>query len=59
MPFSSAASGSSVASAPRREAAHREVRDDVQAEHRREEHPQVGGQLGAVGERDEHVAADR
>ena len=34
----------------RREAAHREVRDDVEAEHREQEHPEVGGDVGAVGE---------
>ena len=37
MPFSSAASGSSVASARGREAPDREVRDEVEAEHPREE----------------------
>ena len=40
-----------------REAPHREVGDEVQAEDRREERPQVRGQLRPVRERDEDVAA--
>ena len=59
MPFSSAARGSSVASAYGREAADREVRDEVEAEHPREERVETGRQLRPVRERDEDVAADR
>ena len=59
MPMSSAASGSSVGSALGREAADREVRDDEQPEHRGEEAPQVGREVGLVGELDEQVAERR
>ena len=43
----------------RREAAHREVRDQVEAEHGGEEQPEVGGDVGLVGEEQQHVAATR
>ena len=43
----------------RGEAPDREVSDEVEAEHPREERVEVGWQLGSVGERDEHVSADR
>ena len=39
-----------------REPAHREVRDDEQAEHRAQEHPEVGGDVRLVGEEQQHVA---
>ena len=46
-------------SARGREAADREVGDEVEAEHPASSAPEVGRQLRAVGERDEDVAADR
>ena len=42
----------------RREPPDREVRDEVEAEHPREQRVEAGRQLGTVGERDEDVAAD-
>ena len=29
--------------------------DEIEAEYRQEEHPEVGGDVGAVGEQQEHV----
>ena len=59
MPLSSAAIGSSVAIGARREPPHREVRDEVEAEHREQEHPEVGREVGLLGEQQQHVARRR
>ena len=57
MPLSSAAIGQQRGVGARGEAAHREVRDEVEAEHREQEHPEVGREVGLLGEQQQHVAA--
>ncbi len=56
MPFSSRDEREQRGVGAARESADREVRDEVEAEHPSEEHPQIGRQLGAVGEGDEYVS---
>ncbi len=59
MPFSIAASGQQRPVGGGREPAHREVGDDVEAEHPGEQDRDVRRELGPVRQRDEDVPADR